>query len=78
MAWLAIYKVLIPSLKLLDLSDNNITHKGMESVVTIIKSSTTHLSVACNPIGDAGTGVQVFSLLMFKHLIQLRYKYELH
>ena len=77
MAWLAIYKVLIPSLKLLDLSDNNITHKGMESVVTIIKSSTTHLSVACNPIDDAA-GVQVFSLLMFKHLIQLRYKYELH
>ena len=38
-------------------------------MAAIIKSSTTHLSVAHNPIGDAG--VQVFSLLMFKHLIQL-------
>ena len=70
---LARCKVLIPSLKLLDLSNNNITHKGMESVVTIIKSSITHLSVARNPIGDAG--VQVFSLLMFKHLIQLNISY---
>ena len=66
---LARYKNFIPSLKLLDLSSNRITHKGMESVVTIVKSSTnlTHFSIARNPIGD--DGVQL--LLKFKHLIQL-------
>ena len=66
---LARYKNFIPSLKLLDLSGNRITHKGMESVVTIVKSSTnlTHFSIALNPIGDDGVKL----LLKFKHLIQL-------
>ena len=58
-------------LKVLDLAHNSITHKGMESVAKIIKSSTnlTHFSIQCNPIGDGG--IQLFSLLKFKHLIQL-------
>ena len=62
---------LIPSLKLLDLSSNNITHKGMESVVTIMKSCTnlTHFSIAENFIGD--TGIQLFALLKIKQLIKL-------
>ena len=62
---------LIPSLKVLDLSCNNVTHKGMESMVQIIKSSTnlSHFSANYNPIGDAG--IQLFSLLKFKCLIQL-------
>ena len=61
----------ISSLKILDLSYNDITHKGMKSVVTIIKSSPslTHFSVFRNPIGD--DGIQSFSLLKLKHLIQL-------
>ena len=69
---LARYKVLASSLKLLNLYLNNITHKGMESVAKIIKSSTnlTHFSVAHNPIGDAGV-----QLLKFKHLIQLNIAY---
>ena len=56
------------SLKALDLYRNNITHKGMDSVVTIIKSCTnlTHLSVAHNPIGNA-----IIHLFSLKHLIQL-------
>ena len=63
---LARCKDFIQALKVLDLFVNNITHKGIES---IIKSSTdlTHFSVACNPIiGD--DGIHLFSL---KHLIQL-------
>ena len=66
---LARYKVLIPTLKLLDLSYNNLTHEGMESVITIIKSCT-HFSVAHNPIGDAGV-----QLLQFKRFIQLNIAY---
>ena len=69
---LARYKDLIPSLKVLNLAYNNITHKGMKSVAAIMKSST-HFSVAHNPIGDAG--IQLFPLLMFKHLIQLNISY---
>ena len=62
---LARCKDFIPSLKVLDLFMNNITHKGIES---IIKSNTdlTHISVACNPIGDDG-----IHLFLLKHLIQL-------
>ena len=59
-------KDFIQALKVLDLFVNNITHKGIES---IIKSNTdlTHISVAGNPIiGD--DGIHLFSL---KHLIQL-------
>ena len=68
---LARWQNLKPSLKLLDLDDNMITHKGMESVVAIIKCSTnlTHLKVASNPIGD--DGIQLFSLLKLEHLIHL-------
>ena len=68
-------KVFTPSLQMLNLSDNNMTHKGMESVIVNIKSSTslTHFSVARNPIGD--DGVQVFSLLKFTHLIQLNIRW---
>ena len=60
-----------PSLRLLDLGINDITHKGMESIVAIIKCSTnlTHLKVANNPIGD--DGIQLFSLLKLEHLIHL-------
>ena len=62
---LARCKDFIPSLKVLDLYRNIITHKGIESM---IKSSTnlTHISAAFNPIGD--DGIHLFSL---KHLIQL-------
>ena len=62
---------LISSLKLLDLSGNNITHKGMESVVTIMKSYTnlTHFSITENFIGDPG--IQLFALLKIKQLIKL-------
>ena len=58
-------------LKVLCLAHNDITHKGMESVAKIIKSSNnlTHFSVEYNPIGDEG--IQLFLLLKFKHLIQL-------
>ena len=68
---LARWKHLKPSLKVVNLYDNNITHKGMESIVTIIKSNTnlTHFTVACNPIGD--DGIQLLSLLNLEHLIQL-------
>ena len=61
----------IPSLKVLDLSKNTMTHKGMESIVTIIKNSAnlTHLSMAHNPIGN--DGIQLFSNLEFECLIQL-------
>ena len=69
---LARYKDLIPSLKVLNLTCNNITHKGMKSVAAIMKSST-HFSVARNPIGDAG--IQLFPLLKFKHLVQLNISY---
>ena len=68
---LARWKDLKPSLKVLSLSYNNITHKGMESIVTIIKSSTnlTHFTVSRNPIDD--DGIQLLSLLNLEHLIQL-------
>ena len=68
---LAKWQILKPSLKLLDLSETTITHKGMKSIVTIIKSSAnlTHLSIAGNTIGD--DGVQLFSMVRFKHLIHL-------
>ena len=68
---LARWKDLKPSLKVLNLNKNNITHKGMESIVTIIKSSTnlTHFTVAYNPIGDYG--IQLLSSLNLEHLIQL-------
>ena len=68
---LARWQNLKPSLKLLDLNDNMITHKGMESVVAIIKCSTnlTHLNGGGNPIGD--DGIQLFSLLKLEHLIHL-------
>ena len=58
------------SLKALDLSYNDITHKGMESVVKIIKyaDNLAYFSSFDNPIGD---GIQLFSSLKFKHLIQL-------
>ena len=68
---LARWRNLKPSLKLLDLYNSMITHKGMESIVAIIKCSTnlTHLVVARNPIGD--DGIQLFSLLKLEHLIHL-------
>ena len=68
---LARCKHFIQSLKVLDLSYNNITHEGMKSVVAIIKSSPslTHFAAFRNPIGD--DGIQIFSLLKLKHLIQL-------
>ena len=60
-----------PSLKVLDVAVNDITHKGMESIVTIIKSSTnlTHFAVGNNSIGD--DGIQLFSSLKSEHLIHL-------
>ena len=60
-----------PSLKVLDVTGNHITHKGMESIVTIIKSSTnlTHVAVGSNSIGD--DGIQLFSSLKSEHLIHL-------
>jgi len=65
---LARYKHHLSFLKVLDLKDNNITHKGMKSLTTIIKSNTnlTHFSVSHNPIFD-----DVIQLLKFKHLIHL-------
>ena len=68
---LARCKHFIPSLKVLDLSYNDMTHRGMKSVVTIIKSSPslTHFAVFRNPIGD--DGIQIVSLLKLKHLTQL-------
>ena len=68
---LARCKDLISSLKVLDLSYGNVTHKGMQSMIQIIKSSInlTHFSAIYNPIGD--DGIQVFSLLKFKRLVQL-------
>ena len=61
----------ILSLKVLDLSNNTMTHKGMESVVAIIKSSTklTNFSISRCPVGD--DGVRLFSLLKLERLIQL-------
>ena len=68
---LARWKDLKPSLKVLNLSNNNITHKGMESIVTIIKNSPNliHFSVVENPIDD--DGIQLLSLLNLEHLIRL-------
>ena len=43
---------LVPTLKVLDLNGNNISHKGIKFVAMITKSTDlTHISVACNPIG---------------------------
>ena len=68
---LARWQNLKPSLILLDLYNNDMTHRGMESIVTIIKCSTnlTHLKISCNPIGD--DGIQLFSLVKLEHLIHL-------
>ena len=68
---LARCKDLVVLLKVLDLSYNNVTHKGMESVVTTIKCciNLTHFSIAHNPVGD--DGIQLFSLLKLEQLIQL-------
>ena len=68
---LARWQNLKPSLILLDLGNNDISHKGMESIVAIIKCSTnlTHLKVTNNPIGD--DGILLFSLLKLEHLIHL-------
>ena len=59
---------LIPTLKVIDLLGNNITHKGIENVVTIMKSITnlTRFSASRNPIHDA-----VIYLFSLQHLIQL-------
>ena len=62
---LARCKDFIPSLKVLDLHRNIITHKGIESIIKSI-TNLTHISAAFNPIGD--DGIHLFSL---KHLIQL-------
>ena len=61
----------LPSLKVLNLSGNDITNKGMESMARIIKSSTnlTDLLFAGNPIGD--DGIKLLSLSNLKHLVQL-------
>ena len=53
-----------PTLKVLDLCWNNITDKGVESLIRI--TNLTHFSAVHNPIGNAG--IQVFSL---KYLVQL-------
>ena len=68
---LARWKDFKSSLKVLDLSTNHITHKGMESVATIIKSSInlTRFAVAKNPLDD--DDIQLFSMLTLEHLIQL-------
>ena len=68
---LARWKNLKLSLKVLNLNVNNITHKGMKSIVTIIESSTnlTRFSIANNRIGD--DGIQLFSLLNLRNLIEL-------
>ena len=60
-----------PSLKLIDLHWNGVTHRGMESIVAIVKCCTnlTHFSLAGNPIGDEG--IQLFSLLKLDNLIHL-------
>ena len=67
---LAKCKYMVPSLKVLDLNDNNVTHKGIEYLIPII-NNLTHLSVAHNPVGDKG--IQLFSKppLKFSSLIQL-------
>ena len=58
---------LLPSLKVIDLLGNNITHKGIEIVVTIMRSTKlTHFSIGCNPIYDA-----VIYLFSLQHLVQL-------
>ena len=61
----------LSSLKVLDLSYNNVTHQGMKSIITTIKNSTNlrHFSVFHNPMG--GDGIQLFSLSKFKCLMQL-------
>ena len=62
---LARCKDLIPSLRVLDFHRNNITHKGIESVATIM-TNLSHFSISCNPIDDA-----VIHLFSLQHLIQL-------
>ena len=59
---------LLPSLKVLDLFENNITHEGIENVAKIMKSTTnlTHFSACNNPIFDA-----VIYLFSLQHLVQL-------
>ena len=58
---------MVPSLKMLDLCSNSISHKGLEKLITIMKNiNLTHFSAAGNPIGNAG--IQLFSL---KDLVQL-------
>ena len=72
---LARCKQVIPSLKVLDLSFNHITHEGIEHLIPII-TNLTHLSVAHNPnIGD--DGIKLFSKppLKFSSLIQLDIRY---
>ena len=65
----------IPSLKVLDLSCNHITCKGIECLTPII-TNLTHLSVAHNPnIGDDGIKLFSTSLLKFSSLIQLDIRY---
>ena len=65
----------MPSLQVLDLSSNGITHKGMKSVVAFIKGCTNIARFATirNPIGD--DGIQLFLFLNYKHLVQLNVCY---
>ena len=62
---LARCKDLIPSLRVLDFHRNKITHKGIESVATIM-TNLSHFSISRNPIYDA-----VIHLFSLQHLIQL-------
>ena len=72
---LARWQKLKPSLKLLDLASNDVTHRGMESIVAVVKCCTnlTHFSLTHNPIGD--DGIQLFSLLKLENLLYLNIKH---
>ena len=62
---------LVPTLKVVDLNNNNISHKGIKFVAMITKSTNlTHISVARNPVGTCypkgekdDNNIDLFSLI---------------